>query len=893
MNQPGFNMNSCFLDAQQALLSGTSQVGGKASQLALLSRYGLPVPVSFVLPVAICHQLLPASIWESAYHACSLNEVERVASLEAIRERIVQHTLDEQFRLVLSEFLDTHAWQTTALAIRSSAPGEDGQQHSFAGVHSSQLNVVGPAAIEMAIKTVIASLWTPQACAYRETIKLPHAQAAMAVVLMPMLASQMAGVIFTCDPRDGREDRLLISSVNGLAESLVAGTVDGEDVIVQRDWSCQKWKIVHRRASSTPHTVEAQSNRGSPQSTLNKTERTQTILSDELAITLAKLALDTANAFDYSKRFLDIEWVFDGSQFYLVQARPISARNIYSYPEIADQGHIWTNGNTKEILPYPLKISELDVMNVAVNEILTAAHKIVSTAPLEGGQRFAIFNGYVYLNASLIQWEIHNNFNLPPEEVNYILGGHQTSIQVPPRSWMDYGKFALNMLKAVVRFPQFRRRGLLEAALVIEQSKVWRQQDLSTLSEKDLLEEILDRAHNTYSSRIGLCLLQGASGTLMNLQKLISKKFPEESKTLVSAIMSEGEMSISAQQAYDLMQLAKMARDESKAHQWLKSESKRMSDEIDKASPFRRAYLDFLEKYGHRGNYESYISRSSWREEPTTLKQAILGLEHVDTSALQLRQQQQQQWAWQQIGQQFGVAKVLLIKIMQKQAKAECNQRELARSCFTLIQERYRNLLLELGQRFESHQVLVQADDIFHLNCAELMAIHHNVLSKVAVQSRISDRKARMAHWESFDMEDVIYERPANAAVQQTKSHDTRPKIQHLKLGRSDNRWQGIAVSMGSYQGRIKRITHPSQITELQLGDIMLAPSSDPSWLPLFLKAGGVIVETGGYLSHSAIVARELAIPTVVNLPGILSILNDGDEVIIDGPTGTVIRLDK
>lgn len=76
----------------------------------------------------------------------------------------------------------------------------------------------------------------------------------------------------------------------------------------------------------------------------------------------------------------------------------------------------------------------------------------------------------------------------------------------------------------------------------------------------------------------------------------------------------------------------------------------------------------------------------------------------------------------------------------------------------------------------------------------------------------------------------------------------------------------------------------------LQPGEILVAPSTDPGWTPLFLKAAGLVVETGGYLSHAAIVAREFALPAVINLPGILDALGDGDEVEVDGLRGEVRR---
>jgi pyruvate,water dikinase len=88
-------------------------------------------------------------------------------------------------------------------------------------------------------------------------------------------------------------------------------------------------------------------------------------------------------------------------------------------------------------------------------------------------------------------------------------------------------------------------------------------------------------------------------------------------------------------------------------------------------------------------------------------------------------------------------------------------------------------------------------------------------------------------------------------------------------------------------------VRHPSEGQKLQRGDILIAHSTDPGWTPLFLSAGGLVVETGGYLSHGAIVAREFAIPAVVNLPGILDRLKDGDMVEVDGRVGEVRVLEE
>ncbi|HMV19600.1 MAG TPA: PEP-utilizing enzyme, partial [Rhodocyclaceae bacterium] len=100
--------------------------------------------------------------------------------------------------------------------------------------------------------------------------------------------------------------------------------------------------------------------------------------------------------------------------------------------------------------------------------------------------------------------------------------------------------------------------------------------------------------------------------------------------------------------------------------------------------------------------------------------------------------------------------------------------------------------------------------------------------------------------------------------------------------------WRGVATGTGRARGRARILRHPSEGSRLQAGEILVAPSTDPGWTPLFLKAAGLVVETGGYMSHGAIVAREFALPAVVNLPGILDGLQDGDEVEVDGRSGEV-----
>jgi len=101
--------------------------------------------------------------------------------------------------------------------------------------------------------------------------------------------------------------------------------------------------------------------------------------------------------------------------------------------------------------------------------------------------------------------------------------------------------------------------------------------------------------------------------------------------------------------------------------------------------------------------------------------------------------------------------------------------------------------------------------------------------------------------------------------------------------------WSGIGAAPGRARGRARIIQHPSQAHTLQAGEVLVAPSTDPGWTPLFLRASAIVMASGGYLSHGAIVAREYGIPAVVNLTGILSELRRGDLLMVDGDAGRVV----
>ncbi|WP_006520677.1 PEP-utilizing enzyme [Desulfoscipio gibsoniae] len=117
---------------------------------------------------------------------------------------------------------------------------------------------------------------------------------------------------------------------------------------------------------------------------------------------------------------------------------------------------------------------------------------------------------------------------------------------------------------------------------------------------------------------------------------------------------------------------------------------------------------------------------------------------------------------------------------------------------------------------------------------------------------------------------------------------DDVPKFMESVTAGTSNVLAGMGVAAGSASGSARLIYHPDEGGKLQGGEVLVAPSTDPAWTPLFLRASAIVMETGGFISHGAIVAREYGIPAVVNVPGVMKIIKGGHLITVDGDAGKI-----
>ncbi|WP_159700524.1 PEP-utilizing enzyme [Arthrobacter sp. 18067] len=103
----------------------------------------------------------------------------------------------------------------------------------------------------------------------------------------------------------------------------------------------------------------------------------------------------------------------------------------------------------------------------------------------------------------------------------------------------------------------------------------------------------------------------------------------------------------------------------------------------------------------------------------------------------------------------------------------------------------------------------------------------------------------------------------------------------------------GVGASTGIVQGPARLVHGPDEFSRFQSGDVLVCRTTDPAWTPLFGMASAVVTQTGGMLSHAAIVAREYGIPAVLGVRDALEMLVDGTHLTVDGAQGTVTAADR
>lgn len=846
-------MTSPVLDWRDAYLAGPLICGGKGWNLARLHHDGFTIPRGFVLSAGVYRQIKQSSA--EAWQQAALPEACLVAIERTLREL---NLLDRP------------------LAVRSSATVEDGASASFAGIHESYLNVRGMEQIEKAVLRCYASLWSERATSYRKKMQIDDKHIACAVVIQELIEAEAAGIAFTCDPATGRSDVITISANFGYGESVVSGAASFDEYTVRHHGQ----EIIALRRGKKDRQTRL-SERGTQLITCASAED-RTVLSDEQIRRLARLALRVFHTLDQGEQHQDIEWVFDGTQFVLTQARPVTVLPRYTLPALTDQEEIWTAGNFKDAIPMVLPVMTRGFARFHIDNIMR--HALDGTGyPIPEGINFGrLYQGRFYCNASLLQWLWFDAAGMEPALFNMSLGGHHGCIRIDDaqrggvekkirRTWRS-----LQFLRYVNRHKAASERLFAQVKHDIDR---WMAQDLTHLSDEALLalHREIDQQLTEYD--VSFIALTSASGAIFVLIQILEKQFGGEAPAIANALLAGAATITSAEQGYRLYALAAQLEQDNDAKAWLLSDACKPTQwktSLPDHSAFKKAFSDYLCEYGHRAAAEIDYSRPRWCEDPSYLLNTIKNyLGKTGLEKLRTKQKADCEAAWQRIKQHYSWPLRKFIALMAKRAADGAAVREQAKSHYVRYLMPLRKVSLEFGRRFAERQLNMQTEDIFHCDIAEIASIISGEWQGDALKVIIEERKAEQQRLQATPAPDEIV--------------DNNPRFAYSSISVShSDALKGVPVAGGCATGRAFVAHTPEQGIAMQVGDILIAPSTDPGWTPLFLHATGLVMETGGYLSHGAIVAREYGIPAVVNVAGAMSRISTGDNIKVDGNRGEV-----
>ena len=878
-----------FLNWDEAFNSTAAQVGGKGYNLARLHRYGFQVSIGGVLTSRVYRDFLEFNGLSDSINVFASIKAESVLdpslekTLTEIREKISNGQLPEICVQELSKELTSLKLVDKPVAVRSSATAEDSAKASFAGVHESFLNIRGLANIIKAIKDCYASLWTPRAVAYRRKMGFLDDKVAAAVVIMELIPAAASGVSFSCDPHSGRSDLMTMNANFGLGESVVSGIIEPDEYVLHSISTIPE--IIYRKIGSKKQYTRLKPESGTEFVSTGEETKNRQVLEEGRIIELGLLTLRVYESLGEGTINQDIEWVFDGKQFFIVQARPVTNLPEPTFPELVGQPVIWSNANIKDAAPFVMTTISWNAGRNNLNLMLTSNLLAAGYLPTPGINWVRLHKGRGYFNLSALQWSLYDAIGALPEETNNLLGGHQPEIKVPagnPFSGWNGIKRALRKLNLVFNIlkTQYFAKEIFKDVWKISES--WNQLNFQDMTESELISliEEIGKKYRDFAPTY-MILASSASLPLDILTKTLEKDFPGRGYSLTNNLLAGSAEITSAQQGYRLIELANAALKDEAACKYFKSEHfdpAAFQDEIPVNSEFMKEFEEFLKDFGHRGVYEGELANPRWREDPAYLleniRAAVLFPGSTDYSKVQAKKRKA---AEEEIARKLKWSlQRKKINMWVKQARKGSQMREMAKYIWLKPFEPTRLLFKEIGRRLVDRGILNEQADVYHCAVPELVSILSGYWGGKGLKVLVEERKQLNEELSELDPPDVIIDE-----VPQPKT--TAPEIQGHVL-------TGLGVAAGRAAGKARLIRHPSENTRLQAGDVLVAPSTDPGWTPLFLRAKAVVMEVGGYLSHGAIVAREYGIPAVVNVPGVMRNLKDGEPLTVDGDEGKVYR---
>ncbi|MBI0584339.1 MAG: hypothetical protein ISF22_08960 [Methanomassiliicoccus sp.] len=857
------------------------QVGGKAANLGRLIRGGFRVPPGEVVTVEVYDRYLDRSgLRRSIEDVLKSTDLDDEAAVELASERIrslfvadpgdgTAEALDEAIKAI-----DAHAlW-----SVRSSAVAEDLASASFAGQQDTYLNV-RRWDVMGSVRRCWASYWNSRAIAYRHRAGVDQLGTGMAVVVQRMVDARSSGIMFTTDPVSGRRDRVIIESSWGLGESIASGLVTPDRYICDKRRCRLVDRTINRKVTGIFLSPE-----GSRSVSIDQARQMSSSLSEGEITRVAKLGKRIEEHFHAPQ---DVEWAIEGDDVYLLQSRPITAM-------AEDSDILWTRAYGDEYwsdVTSPLFFSLLgELLTKYVNH---EGSEIMGYWNLTGKELLKVHKGHIYFNASVLEEVFIYNpkFSRTNELLNYFPQKDQGRIaradtRIARRLWAEVRIAVLDNEGTIFRTDKAYRKW---AARFLAESERLDSLDLPALGDEQLHTEYqrYREVGLKHYRLIRYGMVTHSIGTNLMIKRWLADWLDDRSGVYYSRLISGLEDNKTLKTNIAMSKLARSAQNDLAVREALFGNDPRGAVEMIAADPrlagFKVELDGFLKEYGHRSHTrEMYFPR--WAEDPTlvvNVVRALMASKIGDLEKLERDRARERREAEKEVMSaitklRYGYARKLVFRTVMGYAQTYLMFRENQRFYLDHMIYRWRKLFLEYGRRLAERDLIDDPTDVFFLSKEEVFS-----MSSEGGDLR-TEIAARRADFERF--RNVL---PPKFLKGNVEFDDT------VARGPDTVQVTGVSSSPGVVTGRIRVVQGIEALPTIREGEIMVTSNTDPGWTAVFSKLGGLITETGGILSHGAVVSREYGIPAVTAVKDATGFFKTGQKVTLDGNDGTIYILEE
>jgi rifampicin phosphotransferase len=836
--------------------AGGDVLGGKGASLDQLLRAGLPVPGTSVLTTAAYHRATAEAPLADLLSRLRSGPLPVTSALSDAAREVDEAFLSADLPVDLEQALleqTRHLRAAGPVAVRSSATTEDLHGASFAGQYRSFLGVRGDQEVLRAVRLTWASLWHPSPRSYRRFRGIPEDDVAMAVIVMSMVDAELSGVAFTTDP-GGAPGCLRIEVVHGLAEGLVSGRV-------------------------TPRVFVAP--RAGPRPALSTGPAVLEDVAD-LALRVEEIAGGDPQ---------DVEWAYDGRRTWLVQARPVTVApgddDDGFDDELADDD-VTTTAGIAEMLPGVLPVLQWQTGAALLEEAFRATFDDLGALPprLPSSGRFLRrVRGRATLDLRVLTAVASRLPGGSPEEVEQqYFGTGPPPVPTATGRWQVLRQLSPRRLSHDLRVVRMRGRSVLEGDVVVAavEEVVQAARPLAPLATSELMAyrcRLLDLGGRAVRAEVAVAA--AAVTAYRQLELALARALGTEAAARWAQELTARAGADAVRRRRDrLPHVPPELLDDLLADGDWRAARRRLA-----TTGSGRDLLHRFDEAWARAGSTAVFAGPTWAERPAlawgwarsaALRSDPPELLDADAPLERCVRLLQDSPGWQTrrvlTGQVVDV-RISLLRRAASDAVDLLSRRERIKAGVLELGGEVRRVHLELGRRARDAGCLETEQDVDHLTWRELTAVLHGDGGPTL------EAVARRRRW---------VERMSSTASLPQVFHGPPPAPRAVV--HAGTRFTGWAASPGVSTGRVRVVTSPDT-ADLRRGDVLVARTTDASWAPLFLLAGAVVVEEGGPLSHASILARELRLPAVSNVPGIVDRLREveGQQLTVDGSTGSVV----